>query len=150
MSVSVDFQKRFKKLVADADFEKSYELANDIGIGYAIFSKAFKYGIVPKTIVLIRMADYFEVSMSYLLGRTEANSFEKAQEPVSFKERFEELREADGLTHYAVSKQLNLSANYFSQWKNNSDYLPNIDILFSLSELFKVSVDYLLGRTGDK
>ena len=45
--------------------------AKAIGIEPTTFSNVYNYGIIPKTPTLIKIADYFNVSLDYLFGRTD-------------------------------------------------------------------------------
>ena len=55
-----------------------------MNIAYTIFSKAYNYGIVPKPIILMRIADFFNISVEYLLGNTDDEYFEKSKSPKTF------------------------------------------------------------------
>ena len=149
MSVSIEFQKRMKELISELEYGTSREVAERMGITYVIYSKAVNYAIIPKPIVLIRIADFFDISLEYLLGRTGDDYFDKAKTPKTFTDRLEELRTAEKLTHYELSKKINFSRNYFSNWKKRN-FLPSLENLISIAEYFKVSIDYLLGRTDDQ
>ncbi len=111
--------------------------------------KISEFGVIPKPVVLMRIADYFNVSIEYLLGRTDHEYFYKTETPASFWERYSALKEEHNLTDYAIAQKLHISTSYTTNWKNKK-YLPSIINLIELSETFNVSLDYLLGRTDDK
>lgn len=94
------------------------------------------------------MADKLNCSVKYLLGRTEIPSFELNDERPSFIDRLTFLEEKHKITDYYVAKKLHVSTNYITNWRKNN-YTPSLDTLIILSEIFKVSLDYLLGRTDD-
>lgn len=146
MSVSVEFQQTFIELSLGEDCN-SRELAAKIGIDANIMSKIMNYGIVPKPHVLVRIADYFDISVDYLLGRTKNEAFAKADEPgVSFYDRLDELRKEENLTYAKLGKRTSIDKSYFSNWKTKN-YLPSLEYLTSLANYFKTSIDYLIGRT---
>lgn len=147
MSVSVDFQKRINELVEDSGILKS-NLPKLIGIDYRSYSNALNYGIIPKPRVLVRIADYFEVSLKYLLGQSDDDSFCKATVASSFNERFINLCRNRGLTYYKVSMDCHFDKSYISRWLNKN-YLPSLELLEILADYFNVSLDYLLGRTEE-
>jgi len=149
MSISVEFQKRLKKLISELEYNTFREVAQRMGITYVIYSKAVNYGIIPKPIILIRIADFFNTSIEYLLGRNDDDYFDKAEVKETFAVRLEKLRTAENLTYYELSKGINLSKNYFSDWKKKN-FLPSLENLISIAEYFNVSIDYLLGRTDEK
>ena len=39
---------------------------------------------MPKPVILMRIAEYFDISVEYLLGRTENSYFLKAETPETF------------------------------------------------------------------
>lgn len=147
MSESEEFQKVFIELTQEMDCTIS-QVPKRLGIAYDIYTKIRDYGKIPSPKILIRIADYFNVSIEYLLGRTHDTYFEGAKERKTFKERFKQLREKHHMTEYAVTKKLHIFTCHISNW-NRFNYTPSLDTLIILSQVFKVSLDYLLGRTDD-
>ena len=147
MSNSREFQRAFQELTEDMDCKRS-QIPKILGIEYGVFTAIMDYGKIPKPVVLMRIADYFNVSIEYLLGRTEQEYFEKAEHPTTFHERFKQLRERYQMTEYAVAQRLHISTSYTTAWRKKN-YIPSLDNLTVLSEIFKTSIDYLLGRTDD-
>lgn len=150
MRVSVEFQSRFKELSDEAEFANKTLAAEKIGITYVTFSKAYNYGIVPKVSVLIQIADYFDVSVEYLLARTDDGGFAKSENPRTFGERLTFLKERKGLkSFYELADKVHIHKSNISQWLIKN-YLPEIDSLEILADYFDVSLDYLLGRTDNE
>lgn len=148
MSISNAFQERITELVEDCEVNKS-ALPNLIGVDYRSLSNALNYGIIPTPRILIRIADYFNVSIKYLLGISNDEYFNKAKEKSDFKTRFDFLCREKEVTHYKVSKDLHFDQSYITRWLGKN-YLPSLELLELISDYFKVSIDYLLGRTDDK
>lgn len=149
MAISFEFQSRFQELVDEMTDIKKSAIPGKIGIGYDIFSKSLNYGIVPKTKVLVRIADYFNISLEYLLGMTKDEYFTKAKRPISFPERLEQLCRETGLTIYQISQETHIDRSNFSFWRRGK-YLPSLEHLALLAEYFESSFDYILGRSDDK
>ena len=148
MAVSAKFQKRITQLVDDTDLSKS-EVRNKINIGSSAFSNALIYGILPKPRTLIKIADYFDVSIEYLLGETNKNDFIPSIEKPDFHTRFAMLCNEKGVTHYRVGNDCGFDKSLISKWFTIG-YLPSLDTLQLLCDYFKVSPDYLLGRSDYK
>ncbi len=148
MSISNTFQERITELVEDCEVNKS-ALPNLIGVDYRSLSNALNYGIIPTPRILIRIADYFNVSIKYLLGTSGDEYFNKAKVKSDFKARFEMLCKEKNVTNYKVSKDLHFDQSYITRWFSKN-YLPSLELLDLISDYFKVSLDYLLGRTDDK
>lgn len=149
MAISKEFQSRFIELINELDLKKRTEIANTIGITYATFSKAYNYGILPTVPILIRIADYFNISIDYLIGSTDNDFFYKSNNSATFQTRLEELRLKKGIaTVYELSQRIHIHRNNIAQWLKK-DYIPTIDDLIIIANLFDVSIDYLVGRTDD-
>lgn len=145
MAISSQFQKRLSDLVNDNELVRA-ELSAVTQINSVTLSHALAYGIVPSTKTLVKLADYFEISLPYLLGEVQTNDFVKSDSPTTFQIRFEQLCKENNLTHYKVSRKCYFDKSNISRWLSKG-YLPTVEILKLLCELFKVSADYLLGRT---
>ena len=63
-----------------------------------------------------------------------------------FAERFKEIRIENGLSRADVAEKLNVSARLIAYWENGQREC-DFDTLISISRLFEISVDYLLGAT---
>lgn len=61
------------------------------------------------------------------------------------KPRYSELRKALGFTQKQVADFLNISRTTYTQYERGSS-APNLETLDKLSELFHVTIDYLLGK----
>lgn len=67
---------------------------------------------------------------------------------MKFPERLNELRKENKLTQRDLAYQLGLTANCICEWEKGRSE-PSSESLIKLSNIFAVSVDYLLGRTDD-
>lgn len=149
MALSKEFQKRFIELTYELDIKNRTEIAQTLGLTYATFVKIYNYGILPTAPILSRIADYFNISIEYLIGNTDNDSFSMSKKAVSFQERLEELRIKNNISSvYELSQRLHIHRNNIAQWIKK-DYLPSIDDLTIIANLFDTSIDYLLGRTDD-
>lgn len=150
MALSINFQNRFVELADELDEKSKSKRAKIIGVSNTTYSNAYNYGIIPKTSSLIRIADYFDISVEYLIGNTDNERYEKSLRAVPFKERLLELQEYKNIpTVYELSQRVHIHRNNIAQW-NKLNCIPLIDDLIVLADFFEVSVDYLLGRTADK
>lgn len=150
MSISKEFQQRFIDLADEIEEKSKAKRAELMGISNTTYSNAYNYGIVPKITSLIRIADYFDISVDYLAGISDNERYFKAACGKRFAERLEELRAEKGIsTVYELSMRSHIHRNNIAQWLKN-DYFPLLDDLILLANLFDVSLDYLLGRTDEK
>ncbi len=148
MSISLSFQKRFKSLLEESDYSRS-EIAKLIPLSQSTLSNALTYGIIPSTKTLIKIADFFDISINFLLCKTDIEDFYKSSSPASFLSRFESLCSEKEVTHYKVAADCLFDKSNISRWISKG-FLPELEILELLCDYFNVSPDYLLGRTEDK
>ena len=148
MSISLTFQKRFKTILDESDYSRS-ELVKLIPISQSTLSNALTYGIIPSTKTLVKIADFFDISINFLLGKTDNEVFYKSSSPDSFLTRFESLCSEKEVTHYKVAADCLFDKSNISRWISKG-FLPELEILELLCDYFNVSPDYLLGRTEDK
>lgn len=66
-----------------------------------------------------------------------------------FSERIKELRKEKGITQVELAEAIGLSKGTIAMWEVGKRE-ANFDTLDKLSDYFKVSVDYLLGRSNDR
>lgn len=59
------------------------------------------------------------------------------------------LRESFGLSQVDLAKKMNVSKQCISNWENDN-VQPSIEMLEKLSDFFRVTTDYLLGRTAEE
>ncbi|MBQ8554677.1 MAG: helix-turn-helix transcriptional regulator [Clostridia bacterium] len=64
-------------------------------------------------------------------------------------QRIRELREERGMTQREVAEQLEMLQPQYFRYEQGSRDLPT-EMLIRLSELYEVSVDYLLGLTENR
>lgn len=67
-------KNRIKDLREDADM-RQIDLANAVGIDQRTISNYETGKTYPDSFALIKLADYFKVSIDYLVGRTDYNAF---------------------------------------------------------------------------
>lgn len=144
--VSTDFSKRIKLIMDDNDCSTNKQFAELVGVSVPVISKAVNFGIVPSLRTLIKIADCLELSFKYILGVDDKNEFTPATSPSSFHTRLAELTNEKNINYGQLASKMDFPRTYIYEWiKENT--LPSIDYILSISEYFKVTPDYLLGRS---
>ena len=97
--------------------------------------------------MLLKLADYFKCSLSFMLGQEECNSLPSPKtELPAFSDRLRELIEAKELKFFLMKKS-GLKKDFPSMYNwLSGKYIPNVYNLVRLAKLLDCSVDYLLGR----
>jgi len=146
---SADFCKRLKQIMDDNDCLSSKQFAELVGVSVPVISKAVNFGIIPSLRTLIKIADCLELSLKYLLGIDDKNEFIPASSHTSFYIRLEELTTEKNLNYGQLASKMDFPRTYIYEWiKENT--LPSVDYVLEMSDYFKVTPDYLLGRTDYK
>ena len=148
MSLSTTFQKRFNDIIEESDYKRA-EIVKLIPISHSTLSNALSYGIIPSVKTLIRVADFFNISINYLLGKSDDEHFEKSSTTATFHQRFESLCLEKGVTHYKVAIDCLFDKSSISKWFSKN-FIPELEIIELLCDYFNVSPDFLLGRTDYK
>lgn len=65
-----------------------------------------------------------------------------------FAERLKLLRKKQGYTQVSLAKELEVSKGTVAMWETGKR-TPDFDMLLTLSDLFDVRIDYILGRSDD-
>lgn len=63
-------------------------------------------------------------------------------------ERIKQLRKENGMTQTALAEALGVTKGTVSTWETNSR-TPSFEALDSMSDIFKRSFDYIMGRSDD-
>lgn len=142
---SVEFQQRLLELIKDQDCTKT-EFAKKVGLSKDVISRAAIYGIIPTTRSLIKIAEFLDISLDYLLGETDDDRFYKADKPTTFQKRLDELCEEKKVKYSEIATTMPFPVNSFYDW-HDKGFLPSLEFLEALAIYFDVSKDYLLGRT---
>ena len=138
----------------------AYRVAKDTGITQATLSR-WKTGRVSPSIETLQvLAEYFGVTIDYLMGNTHAEEqtppktqkaptlSQKDERDIKKKmyEIFAQLCKQHGVTPYKVSKETGVSQPTLSEWKKGT-YTPKQDKLQKIADYFGVTLDYLMGNT---
>ena len=100
---------------------------------------------MPSTKYLISLADYFDCSIEFLLGRTDNVSEKSFKSVSSFNSRLSEIMKKNNIRKIdMINNKICRPGNFHVWYKNKS--IPQIDTIVKLADYFNVTVDYLLGR----
>ena len=103
----------------------------------------------PPYRTLVKIAKYFGVSIYYLMGITDRLLGEEEPEETSITDCgsiIKELRKEAGMTQGELGEKLGVIKQTVSAWEKGISKVGN-DTLITLSRLFGVTTDYLLGLT---
>ena len=146
------FNITLKKLREEANLSQ-YALAPLLKVSQSTIGN-WESGIrVPDATMLCTIANFFNVSVDYLLGREKqqdefiGQSFE-VSEKKELSIRLKELRKQQNITQKDISDYLQTSQQTYSRYEKGQRE-PDIATIIKLADFFNVSVDYLLGRENN-
>lgn len=97
---------------------------------------------------LIKISDYFNVSVDYMLGLTDNRQFTKSKNNEKFIDRLLLLLKKEPKTSfYKLALSIGVDDGIFSKWKKGS--VPVTETIIKIALYFGVSVDYLIGRSDN-
>lgn len=147
--ISTAFQKRLLELMEEQGCTKYEDFAALVKVSVPVITRATIYGIIPSLRPLIKIADCFEISLPYLLGESDNENFYPSEENETFHIRLKRLTEEKKTKYSKIAHSMPFTANYFYEWQREKT-LPSLEYLEAVANYFKVSVDYLLGRTDER
>lgn len=110
----------------------------------SIYSRGF---YLPNVENLLKIANYKNCSVDYLLGLTDSPEYTKSKKNLTFYEILIQLLKERKTSYYKVSKELHLSNSNLAKWKHGK--VPKVETLYKLADKFGVSIDYLIGRSDN-
>ena len=147
--LSEPFKLRIIELIKEKGLTNT-SYAKALHIDRDTITHAANYGIVPKVQILIRIADYHKISLSYLLGDSnDEDNFHEASPRSTFHIRVKELCDEKKIKFSDIKYHVSFPYAYFYDWMREGT-LPTLDKLDSIASYFGVSLDYLLGRSDDR
>lgn len=143
--ISEAFQKRMLAAIEEKDLSKK-DFALSAGVNKDVIIRATVYGILPSVKTLVKIADFLQCSLNYLLGEEEQTLFVPSQAGENFYVRLKGLAEERQMKLSALSRFMSFAPNSVYEWIRTKS-LPSLDYLLEIADFFDVSMDYLLGRT---
>ena len=100
---------------------------------------------------LISIADYFQVSIDYILELRKKRSYIKIADKVDSKKagiRLKEFRKEFKLTQNKLAKQLNTNQSVIANYERGRTSIAT-PFLYTICQKYNISADYLLGKTNE-
>lgn len=92
----------------------------------------------------LKLADFFECSLEFLMGRTDVRLGYTQQSRPAFYDSLMRVMKEQGKSRYRIMKDTSFSSGCFSQWKSGSD--PLMETVINLADYLNCTLDYLVGR----
>jgi len=135
---------RLSQLLAEENC-KVVDLAKYLEVDDSFIYKWINEKFFPSTKNIIGIANFFNCSIEYLLGRTEDNSNIKFKQCPPFDIQFKKILEEKRVSQYKLDKEKIINRGNIDQWTRLKT-LPRIEKLIVLADYLNITIDYLLGR----
>lgn len=122
------------------------ELANAIGINQSQISRYFK-GILPDTKTIVKICDYFNCSIDYLVGLSDEVNYKHnlpGFDKKAFYNEYQKLLTQNNMSHYKLAQKKVVCETSLRLWKRGT--LPKFEVLCNIAYELGGSVDKMLGR----
>ena len=132
-----------EELIQEANLDRK-TFARNIGFSESRLTDYIRNGKLPTVENLVKMADYFQCSTDFLLGREEYQQLAFKPCPPFCKQIVKLKHEFGGIVDGFVEKAKIVRSCYFN-WASGK-YVPSLDNIITLAENLGCRVDYILGR----
>lgn len=158
--MEISIGSRIKQL-REENGTSQLELAKIFNISNTALSQYESGNRTPSDDLKIKLADYFNVSLDFLMGRTESykinncssteiynsnDSFPQSKKNLTSTLLY--LRKSHNLTQEMVADKLNLSRVRYNNYETGKRS-PDYQTLTMIARLYNVSIDYLIGYTNN-
>lgn len=93
---------------------------------------------------IVKIADFFNCSIEFLVGRTDKILDFTPNECPPFYPHLRLLLKAKGISRNQINKDTRIKSSYFADWKKGAD--PHILSLLELADYLDITLDVLVGR----
>ncbi len=139
------FAERLSEMMFDANLS-AQKMADILSIDRTSVNKYLCAKRLPSATVLIRLANYFNCSIDYILGLENEYYISARKECPPFRERLTYLLQKKNKTKADLQRKTLIRESTIYNWLRG-DFYPDADNLYKLSKYFDCSIDAVLGRT---
>ncbi len=145
----MDNLSKFSEMLDSFMFEQELnitKLSQKTGIDATTIGRYLHARYTPTVENLVKIANHFNCSTDYLLGRETENLSHTFYPCPPFCEQLKVLKEHFNCPWWHFYKTTHVSSSRFYEWKNGKR-TPSLDCVIMLADGFDCSVDFIIGRT---
>lgn len=144
MVILSKFAENLRDLMFDNNLSQK-DLADNTGIERASICNYLNGNCMPNLKAVITLAEYFNCSADFLIGKSEENTHTKFLPCPPFSERLKLYLKKYNGKPLSLCKLIGLPDSKFYGWLAGTNF-PRIDNVEKLADYFKVTIDQFLGR----
>ncbi len=122
------------------------QLAKETGINATTIGRYLHAVYTPTVENLVKIANFFNCSTDFLLGREEENYSQTFYPCPPFAEQLKVLKEHFKCPWWDFYRKSQISSSRFYDWKSGKRS-PTLDCVIMLADSFCCTVDFIIGRT---
>ena len=140
---------KFKDVLFDLLIENDLslrKLSQELNVDDSTFYDYKNHDAVPDLKTAIKIANYFNCSLNYLVGIDDNLNikFKHDYDISLFVPRYLKLLQDNSITHHRLCKETGVNESSLWVWKKGA--IPKLETLIKIANYFGVSIDYLVGR----
>ncbi len=135
--------ENIKELALSQDLNQK-QLAEAIGIDATLLSDTINHNNMLTIEHLIKVCQYFNVSLDYVLGRTDTYSPFGKHSPMPFSEIYKKIKTSFNTNKNRIFIATGIRPANIDRWIKNINK-PSTESLIKLADHFGCSVDFLVG-----
>jgi len=141
-----NFAERLKELMLD-NYKSKEDLMRVANVNRNSINRYLSGKGFPSIDVLVKLADYFNCTMNFLLGLESENYVCHFKTLPDFGERLNFIIDKFNVNCKKLITEAGLTESALYYWKNNT-HRPRVHEVYKLAVYFGCTMDYVLGR-GD-
>lgn len=145
----MDILSKFSEVLSNLMFEREInmsQLADELDFNQSTVSNYINKKRLPTVAHIIAIADYFNCTTDFLLGRENDNYSSTFYKCPPFSEQLKVLKNYFDCPWQRFYQKADISASCFYEWRKGT-FPPSLDSVLKLADGFDCSVDFILGRS---
>jgi len=139
---------KFAEILEELIFESGMDFKNfarTVGISPSCITEYIRKENMPTVVTLVKIAEFFNRSTDFLLGREPDNRTLKFKVCPPFSQQIEFLKAHFKCSSYSIYTNTDIPKSRFYEWKNGKR-VPTVENVVKLADYFDCRVDFILGR----
>ena len=141
------FQESLNELLLEGKLNRK-QLASKVGVTHTTINGFFNLNYYPTIELAIRLSDYFNCSLDYLLGLSDVKNKEYTIDTNSmlknFNDNLAEILKNNNISNAKAMRDMQMGEFTFYRWKRGM--FPKTISLINVAKYLGISIDYLLGH----